>query len=434
MNRLTDLKIRNFSAPTEQMLSDGFGLYLKVRPNSTIKAWIYRFTQNGKTQKMQIGTYPHVGLAEARALARELDKEHKSGLNPITERNRRKEEAQQKALEAASKKTVQELFNLWAKIDISTHKDGGVSVYRIFKKDVLPAIGCLRVEDVTKGHVIAVVDAVLARGARRMAKVVFSLTRQMFRFAVDRDILTVDPTQSLRKAKIGGKDTERDRVLSDAEIQHLAYALPTSSLRESYQLALWIMLSTLCRIGELTRARWSDVEITKGSWRIPKENSKNGKPHVIRLSPFARDLFCRLKLLQAESQSFQTNEREWIYPARNGTKPIHSQVITKQISDRQRPTSRLAKRAAGATAESLALPDGKWGPHDLRRSGATLMVALGVLPAVVERCLNHTEERRLIRIYQRHTYQNEMQSAWEHLGNHLARLINLKSDRLRRVA
>ena len=40
MNRLTDLKIRNFSAPTEQMLSDGFGLYLKVRPNSTIKAWI----------------------------------------------------------------------------------------------------------------------------------------------------------------------------------------------------------------------------------------------------------------------------------------------------------------------------------------------------------------------------------------------------------
>ena len=118
MNRLTDLKIRNFSAPTEQMLSDGFGLYLKVRPNSTIKAWIYRFTQNGKTQKMQIGTYPHVGLAEARALARELDKEHKSGLNPITERNRRKEEAQQKALEAASKKTVQELFNLWAKIDI----------------------------------------------------------------------------------------------------------------------------------------------------------------------------------------------------------------------------------------------------------------------------------------------------------------------------
>jgi integrase len=434
MNRLTDLKIRNFSAPTEQMLSDGFGLYLKVRPNSTIKAWIYRFTQNRKTQKMQIGTYPHVGLAEARALARELDKEHKSGLNPVIERNRKKEEVRLEAVEEASKKTVQEVFNLWAKIDLATHKDGGASVYRIFKKDVLPAIGSLRIEDVTKGHVIAVIDSVLARGARRMAKVTFSLLRQMFRFAVDRDILTIDPTQSLRKAKIGGKDTERDRVLSDAEIQHLAHALPSSSLREPYQLALWIMLSTLCRIGELTRARWSDVDITRGTWRIPKENSKNGRSHVIRLSPFARDLFCRLKLLQAESQSSQTNESEWIYPARNGTKPIHGQVITKQISDRQKPTSRLAKRAAGATSESLILPDGKWGPHDLRRSGATIMVAQGVLPAVVERCLNHTEERKLIRIYQHYGYQNEMQSAWERLGSQLSRLTNFRPDRSRRVA
>ena len=434
MNRLTDLKIRNLSTKTEQMLSDGFGLYLKVRPNSKTKPWIYRFTQNGKTQKMQIGSYPLIGLAEARALARELGREHQAGLNPIAERNRRKEEAELKALKEASKKTVQELFNLWAKIEIATHKDGGTSVYRIFKKDVLPEIGSLRVEDVTKRHVIAVVDAILARGARRMAKVTFSLMRQMFRFAVDRDILTLDPTQSLRKAKIGGKDTERDRVLSETEIKRLAFALPTSGLREPYQIAIWIALSTLCRIGELTGARWIDVDICGGLWRIPKENSKNGKSHVIRLSPFARDLFVRLNNLHAQSESSQMKESEWLYPMRNGTRPIRGQVISKQISDRQQPASPLAKRAAGSTAECLTLPDGKWGPHDLRRSGATLMVALGVLPAVVERCLNHTEERRLIRIYQHYAYQDEMQSAWARLGAYLSKITNLRSDKLRRVA
>ena len=434
MNRLTDLKIRNLRTQTEQMLSDGFGLYLKVRPNSKTKPWIYRFTQNGKTQKMQIGSYPLIGLAEARALARELDREHQAGLNPIAERNRRREEAELKALEEASKKTVQELFNLWAKIEITTHKDGGASVYRIFKKDVLPEIGSLRVEDVTKRHVIAVVDAILTRGARRMAKVTFSLMRQMFRFAVDRDILTLDPTQSLRKAKIGGKDTERDRVFSETEIQKLAVALPTSGLREPHQIAIWIALSTLCRIGELTSARWSDVDIRGGFWRIPKENSKNGKPHVIRLSPFTRDLFVRLKDLQAQSESSQMKESEWLYPMRNGTRPIRGQVISKQISDRQQPIRQLAKRSAGATAESLTLPDGKWGPHDLRRSGATLMVAMGVLPAVVERCLNHTEERRLIRIYQHYAYQDEMQSAWARLGDYLSRITSFGSDYLRRVA
>ena len=434
MNRLTDLKIRNLNTKTEQVLSDGFGLYLKVRPNSKTKPWIYRFTQNGKTQKMQIGSYPLIGLAEARALARELDREHQAGLNPIAERNRRREEAKLKALEEESKKTVQELFNLWAKIEIATHKDGGASVYRIFKKDVLPEIGSLRVEDVTKRHVIAVVDVILARGSRRMAKIAFSLLRQMFRFAVDRDMLIFDPTQSLRKAKIGGKDTERDRVLSETEIKKLALVLPTSGLREPYQIAIWIALSTLCRIGELTSARWSDVDIHRGSWRIPKENSKNGKSHLIRLSPFARDLFVRLKDLQSHSESSKMKESEWLYPMRNGLRPIRGQVISKQISDRQRLTSQLTKRAAGATSESLTLLDGKWGPHDLRRTGATLMVALGVLPAVVERCLNHTEERRLVRIYQVFKYQDEMQSAWDRLGDHISKITSLRSDILKRVA
>jgi integrase len=434
MNRLTDLKIRNHNTQTEQMLSDGFGLYLKVRPNSTTKTWVYRFTQNSKTQKMQIGTYPRVSLAEARALARELDREHKAGLNPVAERNRRKNETKLKALEEASKKTVQELFDLWLKIEVTTHKDGGASVCRIFKKDVLPEIGCLRVEDVTKRNVIAVVDLILARGSRRMAKITFSLMRQMFKFAVDRDMLIFDPTQSLRKAKIGGKDTERDRVLDDVEIQALAVALPASGLREPYKIAIWIALSTLCRIGELTNARWADVDIRGGLWRIPKENSKNGKSHVIQLSSFARDLFVRLKDLQAECEHSETKESEWIYPMRNGLRPIRGQVISKQISDRQKRTRRLSKRSTGATAESLTLPGGKWGPHDLRRSGATLMVALGVVPAVVERCLNHTEERKLIRTYQQYAYQDEMQRAWKSLGDHLAEITSLRSDHLRRVA
>jgi hypothetical protein len=39
------------------------------------------------------------------------------------------------------------------------------------------------------------------RGVPRMAKLIFSLMRQMFRFAVDRDIIEADPTASIRKAR-----------------------------------------------------------------------------------------------------------------------------------------------------------------------------------------------------------------------------------------
>ena len=76
---------------------------------------------------------------------------------------------------------------------------------------------------------------------------------------------------------------------------------------------------------------------------------------------------------------------------------------------------------------SLALAGGKWTPHDLRRTGATLMAELGVLPDVVERCLNHTEQTKMKRIYQRSQYEAAMREAWQKLGTRLS-MLNNKSD------
>ena len=72
--------------------------------------------------------------------------------------------------------------------------------------------------------------------------------------------------------------------------------------------------------------------------------------------------------------------------------------------------------------DALVLPGGKWTAHDLRRTGATLMGELGVRPDVIERCLNHIEQDRMKRIYQRHSYQEEMREAWRWLGDRLALL------------
>lgn len=76
-------------------------------------------------------------------------------------------------------------------------------------------------------------------------------------------------------------------------------------------------------------------------------------------------------------------------------------------------------RACVELSNTLVLVGGRWGPHDLRRTGATMMVALGVLPEVAERCLNHTEQNRVKRTYQRHSYESEMRGAWRILGERL---------------
>ena len=60
----------------------------------------------------------------------------------------------------------------------------------------------------------------------------------------------------------------------------------------------------------------------------------------------------------------------------------------------------------------------------MRRTAATLMTALGVLPDVAEKCLNHTEESRVKRTYQRYNYDAEKREAWHLLGKRLALLTS----------
>jgi integrase len=55
----------------------------------------------------------------------------------------------------------------------------------------------------------------------------------------------------------------------------------------------------------------------------------------------------------------------------------------------------------------------------LRRTGATLMASLGVRPDVIEKCLNHTEQNKIQRIYQRAELRPEMAEAWRLLGERL---------------
>ena len=73
-------------------------------------------------------------------------------------------------------------------------------------------------------------------------------------------------------------------------------------------------------------------------------------------------------------------------------------------------------KATGA----LLLFGGAWTPHDLRRTGATMMGELYVMGEVIERCLNHVERNKLKRMYQRHELKAEQREAWRLLGERIA--------------
>ncbi len=418
-NKITALEFKNLKAGAkDQLISDGDSLFISIRSenNGGSKSFRMAYRINGKQSWV---TLKALTLSNARIERDDYKKLIKQGKDPSLERALKIERVRQQQLDeqAAITKlqarvTVKDLFVRWFDTDLINRKDR-TEVLRMFNKDVLPVLGALFVEDIRKGHITQVTDALMVRGVAHLARNILKLIRQMFRFAVDRDLIEFDPTASLRITKITTVPTERDRTLTDIEIRALARQMPDAHLLISTECAVWVALSTMCRIGELSKAKLSDIDFELKIWTIPKENSKNGKPHTVYLSDFALEQF---KVLTSVARN-----DIWLFPNRGGSSHVCEKSITKQLGSRQ--TENILS-CHSKDNKALVLTGGKWTPHDLRRTGATIMGDLGIAPDVTEKCLNHTEENKVKRIYQRQKLEVEQAQAWQVLGNRLTLLVN----------
>ena len=418
INKIKPLIFKNLKATDkEQLIPDGGNLYVRIRSitdgGSISFRYFYRIDHSQKWMTLESTT-----LATARAERDDYKALIKKGIDPKVERTLQKERLRIQQIEEqnalnrlALRITVNDLFTRWFEMDLINRKDK-IEIDRMFKKDVLPILGEIFVEEVRKGHVVQVIDLLKKRGVANLARNILKLIRQMFKFAVNRDLIEFDPTASLNIAKMTTTPTERDRILDESEIISLAHQLPSANLLKSTECALWIALSTMCRIGELSKTKITDIDFDLHTWIIPKENSKNGKAHTIYLSDFALNQF-KILLQYTKSDT-------WIFTNRDGSSHVCEKSITKQLGGRQ-SQSILSNRSKDNQA--LVLKGGKWTPHDLRRTGATLMGDLGIAPDVIEKCLNHTEENKVKRIYQRQKLETEQAEAWQILGNHLDSLL-----------
>lgn len=421
----------------EYLIPDTKRLFLRVRPDGS-KAWLYIYQWQGKRVKMAINgdnvpeirsqaanfnDWLDIGIKQTDGSYLKTSPKHK--LEADEEQAKAQQEAVRMRLEherraAESRLTVSQLFERWERLGLSDRKDTR-EIRRMFEKDVLPQIGHLFVGDIRKGHIVQIINDVQARGVKRMVKLMLSQMRQMFRFAVDQDIIENDPTASIRKDKIGGRDTVRDRVLDEAEIKALYELLPKSGLSLYAQSAVLIMLSTCCRVGELLSSEWSHLDIEAGTWTIPPENAKNGRKHTVYLSAFAVSQFRAVEALRQSEQ--------WVFPNSIGTGPVCNKTLAKQIGDRQQALrDRPAMSNRSKQTDALLLSGGKWTPHDLRRTGATLMGMLNVRPDVIEKCLNHIEQNKIVRVYQHQTLIPEQHAAWKLLGERLELLTSLQGN------
>lgn len=461
MAKLTQRALEAVSASQSgAVLRDEGGLFGKVRAKADGAVGIsfyYRYRFDGKSKDMSCGTWPCDSVASIRARRDDARAKVADGLNPAIEkklaRHERQEEVASKLaaveLQRATNLTVKDMFEAWT-TDGVRRKDGNAMLKRMFAADVQPAIGAVAVKDVTEHHLRAVLRAMVECGVNRSAVMQRNNLTQMFAWARKRQpwrklLVDGDPMELIEIEKIVSPDYDiddyKDRVLSHDEIREL-HATITSMhteheaapnkrigrqpLAATTERAIWIMLSTLCRVGETSMARWEHVDLAAGTWFIPKENVKdNIADLIVYLSTFALDQFRQLHA--------STGHNAWCFPARNNDGSIEGKSISKQVGDCQAmfkknkdgtPRAPLKCRRSDNTLVLAGGKNGTWTPHDLRRTGATMMQALGISLDIIDRCQNHVlSGSKVRRSYMHHDYADEKRAAWGTLGEKLESVI-----------
>jgi integrase len=159
------------------------------------------------------------------------------------------------------------------------------------------------------------------------------------------------------------------------------------------RLALLLALVTGQRIGEVCGALKSEFNIQRGEWQIPPSRTKNRKSHFVPLSPLAVELLQQAIAISGESK--------FVFPSRQRSGCIEPQGIARSM--------RQALKVLGLSERPAT-------PHDLRRTVASQMAAMGIGENIVARVLNHASEiGKTITgaVYIRHSFAAEKRHALE---------------------
>lgn len=440
LQRLTDRTVAAYvkTGDAAKPLHDGGGLYLRKREAGAY--WYLRLTDPASNAQQwhklfpddPAGHYPHKGLADARGEAAKLWRTRSEGHDPRAVRQRMIDDESTRAREAGEAErrrlTLRQLFDHWARVELAPHqradgqrrgrKDGGEYIRQQFDRRIFPTLGDVAATAVRKADILAVLDETTAVGKLRTANVLLAALKQMFRFALAREIVERNPLDVITKRDVGGTETERERMLDEAELKALAAALPNAKMNARSVAAVWLILATGARVGEVMNAQWHDVKLDGAIWHLP--DTKNGRDHDIHLSAFAIQQFNTLAS-HKEADEHGT-VLPWVFPNKAGDGPVCIKSFGKQLADRQR-TAERRMQGRSLQVDALTLAGGRWTAHDLRRTAATLMAGLGISGDVIDECLNHVIESRVRRTYIRNRRPEEQARAFDALGARLATLV-----------
>jgi len=363
---LTDHSFKHLRVPEKGRLTysddavPGFGVRVSA---SGVKAFVLLVGR--ARRRVTIGRYPTITLAEARARAREL----------LAARLLGKDDVPSMTFEDALPLFIASRYG--SRYPKPTTKE---QTERLLRKHFLPRFRYEQLSTIKTHEIADLIDKL--RKTPATAHHAFGAVRLFFRWAEGRRYVLRSPCAALAPPR---PSTPRDRVLTKDEIKAVLTAARahTSTLSTIIEL----LLLTGQRRGEIASLRQEWIDWDNRTITFPAKITKNKREHTIPFGNHVEELLKR------------GEEKGYLFPGRGTDTPFNGWSKCKPKFDKRCP-----------------LPH--WTLHDLRRTCATNLAALGVPVAVTEKLLNHVSGTTggIVAVYQRHTYAKEMREAvslWE---------------------
>ena len=357
---LTDTAIRN-AKPREKpyKMGDSAGLFLLVQPSGG-KLWRLKYRIDGREKKIGFGTYPEVGLADARRRRDEARELCAAGKDPSREKQRQKVKA--RALAGDTFSLIAAEYCEKRKRD--GHKPWAPATAKrceYLLSLLSGSIGRMSIGEIEPVDVLEAVRKIERKGNLESAKRTLQLISAVLRYAVATARLASDPTRDLRGALTAPKVTHYGAITDALRVGALLRAIDGYEGMGMTKLALLLAPHVFVRPGELRHAEWAEFDLDAAVWAIPAEKTKMRKPHHVPLSRQAVELLREMNGL--------TGPTGYVFPSvRTRARPMSENTINGGLRRLGYASDEMTAHGFRAMASTLLNESGKWSSDAIERA------------------------------------------------------------------
>ncbi len=317
---LTVAECKNAICPPDKKrarFTDAAGLYLEVSPAGS-KRWFWKMYADGKESRIALGSYPAVGLADARK-ARDAAKLHKQeGRNPVQVRKVAKLRGA-----SSSSDTFKTVATEWYKKQApewsTSHAERSL---RQLERDLFPWIGSRPMADIQPLELLSALHKVEERGALETADRVLMLARQVWAYWLptasneQRNI-----TEGLKSRLTPYRGKTFAAIVEPARFGDLLRAMRAYKGGHIVRTALLVAPMLYQRPGNIRDMEWVELDLDAALWTIPsmkmkrtKVEKEQGEAHIVPLPMQAVELLRGLHPLTGHGRYVFPGERSHVRP------------------------------------------------------------------------------------------------------------------------